>query len=129
MLYKEETVAVYTRASDIIINNPLPSSGLNPQIRFNEERAVKDPDGTLRQIGGMIGQCGIEMTADIATASFPLVHPELDVVLGEATYQDLQVMLYSLYLHATDLRDNAPADEAIPLPEGVESVLDQEPTT
>ena len=124
MLYKEETVAVYTRASDIMINNPLPSSGLSPQIRFNEERAVKDPDGTLRQIGGMIGQCGLEMTAENATTPFPLMHPELNVQIGEATYQDLQVLLYSLYIHATELRDNAPADEPIPLPEGVESALD-----
>lgn len=106
MLYKEETVAVYTRASDIIINNPLPSSGLVPHIRFNEELAVKEPDGTLRQMNGYVGMCLLEMTNDNATDPFPLIHPEMGVEIGEATYQDLQVMLYSLYRHATDLRDN-----------------------
>lgn len=111
MLYKEETVAVYTRASDIVINNPLPSSGVAPNIRFNEELAVKEPDGTVRQMNGYAGMCSLEMTDDNATASFPLIHPELDVEIGEATYQDLQVMLYSLYIHVTDLRDNPPVSE------------------
>ena len=124
MLYKEETVAVYTRASDIIINNPLPSSGLPPAIRFNEERAVVGPDGVPVSMSGLVGVCGMDLTIDNGNNKFPLLHPETDAVIGEASYLDVSVMLYSLYAHATHLRDTAEPDEAIPLPEGVTSVLD-----
>lgn len=119
MLYKEETVAVYTRASDIMINNPLPSSGLPPQIRFNEERAVISPDGGLRSLGGFHGVCGMELTHDNGNNKFPLLNPETGEVIGESSYLDVQVLLYSLYKHATHLRDTAPADDPVNMtPEG-----------
>ena len=128
MLYKEETVAVYTRASDIIINNPLSSSGLSPAIRFNEERAVVGPDGVPVSMSGLVGVCGMDLTPDNGNNTFPLRNPETDEVIGESSYLDVYVLLYSLYAHAAELRDNAEPDEAIPLPEGVTSVLDMEDT-
>lgn len=126
MLYKEETVEVYTRASDIMITNPLPSAGLPPQIRFNEERAVKQPDGELVSLGGFSGVCQLALTPDTASTSFDLLHPETNAVLGSATYQDLQVMLYSLYIHAADLRDNEAPHDPVPLPDGVNLLIDGE---
>lgn len=125
MLYKEESLSTYTRASDVIINNPLPSSGLMPYIRFNEEMAIKQADGTLQSIGGMYGHCGLDMTPENATQPFDLRHPETDEVIGSATYLDLQVMLYSLYRQATELRDSeVHNDPAIPVPLGVTTLLD-----
>lgn len=118
MLYREEEAKVYTRASDILINNPLPESGLVPQIRFNEEFVVTRGEESIPQ--GPSGACFLQLTPETAGTEFNLLHPVTDEVIGTATYQDLQVLLYSLYLHAAELRDNAPPpnDPAVQLGEG-----------
>lgn len=109
MLYKEQDAKLYTRVCDIIINNPHEGMGLHPSIRFNEEYAVVELDGTVKP-QGPAGLCMQEFRADNATTPFDLLHPETGAVIGSATFQDLQVMLFSLYFHTATERDNAPVE-------------------
>ena len=127
--YKEETAKIYTRAEMIVINNPLPSSGLNPSMRFNEETAIIHEDGTATSQAGVPNSwLSEELTDDNLTEQFNLVDSE-DNVTGTATFAEVHAMLRSLYKYVAKKRDDAPApnDAAIPLPEGVESVLDMNP--
>ena len=127
--YKEEVAKIYTRAEMIVINNPLPSSGLNKSMRFNEETAVIHDDGTVTSQAGVPDSwLSQELTADNQTEKFDLVDSD-DKVTGTATFAEVYAMLRSLYKYVAKKRDDAPApsDPAIPLPEGVESVLDKDP--
>ena len=124
--YKEEAARIYTRAEMIVINNPLPSSGLNPSMRFNEETAVIHDDGTVTSQAGVPDSwLSQELTADNQAEQFDLVDSD-DNVTGTATFADVHAMMRSLYKYVAKKRDDAPApsDPAVPLPEGVESVLD-----
>ena len=124
--YKEEVAKIYTRAEMIVINNPLPSSGLNKSMRFNEETAVIHDDGTVTSQAGVPDSwLSQELTADNQTEKFDLVDSD-DNVTGTATFAEVHAMLRSLYKYVAKKRDDAPppADDPIPLPEGVESVLD-----
>jgi hypothetical protein len=120
MLYREQDAKVYTRVSDIIINNPHEGSGLPPSIRFNEEYALIDADGNVFP-QGPCNFCGCEFTPDTAATSFDLVNTETGETIGSATYEDLRVMLFSLYFHAAQHRDaNPPNDPPVDLGTGVE---------
>tara|TARA_B100002019_G_scaffold153675_1_gene132480 strand:- start:225 stop:647 length:423 start_codon:yes stop_codon:yes gene_type:complete len=124
--YKEEVAKIYTRAEMIVINNPLPSSGLNKSMRFNEETAVIHDDGTVTSQAGVPDSwLSQELTAENQTEKFDLVDSD-DKVTGTATFAEVHAMLRSLYKYVAKKRDDAPppADDPVPLPEGVESVLD-----
>ena len=111
MLYNQTTKDVYTRARVIVIDNPLPTEGLIPSVRFNEELSTTD--------GISLGSNGFCSMSFEVGGTFPLVHPETGQSLGEGTHEQLQVLLYSLYLHAAEARDNAPtqtSEAAEPLP-------------
>ena len=101
MLYKEEETTIYRRANTIVINNEL---DMSPEITFHEQFATVDG----MALDGRLGSCGLTMEEGSAE-TFTLVHPELGVELGEMSYVELQVAIYSLYLHAADKRDNPPA--------------------
>jgi hypothetical protein len=107
MLYKEQNTKVYVRVSDIMINNPHENSGLAPSIRFNEEYAVLDPNGEVHP-QGYSGHCIKEMAREDAATEFNLLDPNTGTVLGKATFGELQLMLFSLYFHVAEERDNAP---------------------
>lgn len=105
--YKEATVegSTYTRASKITITNPL--NGI-PRIEFLEDTLV------------LIGDTAITtnqhpLTAGFdPSASFDLIHPVTGDVLGTATHQDVQLLLYSLYMNiatSRDLRETQLAEE------------------
>ncbi|MAK71170.1 MAG: hypothetical protein CMF19_03865, partial [Idiomarinaceae bacterium] len=66
-----------------------------------------------------------ELTADNQAEQFDLVDSD-DNVTGTATFAEVHAMLRSLYKYVAKKRDDAPApsDPPVPLPEGVESVLD-----
>ena len=116
--YKEETARLYTRAETIIVNNPLPSTGLNPSLRFNEELACIHEDGTVTSQGSTDGWVVEELTSDNLNEQFNLVDAD-DNVTGTATFADVHAMLRSLYKYSSVKRDNAPApnDPAVDLPE------------
>lgn len=109
MLYNERTSRVYTRASTIVVNNPMPQDGIPPDIRFYEQDVLVDPDGTMLPVvtdrmdpnGGV----GVTLQTELRDTPFDLVHPETGAVVGTAKYQDLELMLYSLYFHAAAERD------------------------
>ena len=105
MLYGERTAQVYTRAGSIVINNPLPEQGLPPDITFFEQEVLQNADGTNTILGQ--GERGCNITLDPASVneSFDLIHPETGAVVGSMTYGEVQMMLFSLYFHATHLRD------------------------
>ena len=127
--YKEETATIYTRAEMIVINNPLPSSGLNPSMRFNEETAVIHEDGTITSQSAIPNNwLSEELTEHNANEQFNLVDAN-DNVTGSATFSEVHAMLRSLYKHVAAKRDAAPppADAPIPMPEGVVSALDMDP--
>ena len=116
--YKEETARLYTRAETIIVNNPLPSTGLNPSLRFNEELACIHADGTVTSQGPTDKWIVEELTTSNRSEQFDLVDAD-DKVTGKATFADVHTMLRSLYKYCAVKRDNAPApsDPAVDLPE------------
>lgn len=115
--YKEESKTIYTRAESIIINNCLPSGGLNPSLRFNEEYAIVNADGTIVSLGPTGTYVMEELTSENLTEQFNLLDAA-DNITGTATFADVQIMLRSLYKYASVKRDNTPVvpDEPIELP-------------
>jgi len=108
-LYNEQTTTTtqtyttFDRARTITIDNP---NGLPPQITFVEER-IRREDGKDDVNLGQVGKLSKQFLPENALTSFPLKNPLDGSLLGvSATYQDLQVMLYSLYFHLAEERDN-----------------------
>jgi len=115
--YKQETKVIYTRAESIVINNCLPADGLNPSMRFNEEYALVNTDGTITSLGPAGTFITEEFCQDNANTEFNLVDSD-DNVVGTATYADVHQMLRSLYKYVSVRRDNTPIipDDPIELP-------------
>lgn len=98
------TAARRMRAHTIVARNP--PSGV-PGMEFHEEfltelsdgRLLQEPQGVLRK----------DFSAPLT--QFNLLNPLDGSVIGTATFQDVYVMLYSLYLHVATERDNAPPPE------------------
>lgn len=111
MLYGERTAQVYTRAGSIVINNPLPELGLPPDIIFYEQEVLLNPDGTKTILGQNERGAGITLDPSLISESFDLINPETGDVVGSMTYGEVQAVLFSLYFHATGLRDTRPPTE------------------
>ena len=112
-LYNEQTtettvaVTTYDRAYKISIANPL--SGAKT-IRYDEQTITTTNDGeeTVIEEGPYKRSIEASITELNAGTSFPLLNPLDGTPLGsEATYADLQVLLYSLYYALAEERDNA----------------------
>jgi hypothetical protein len=107
-LYNEQTtvetrtITTFDRAKLITVDNP---NGMPPHITFVEERIQRE-DGVPDVSLGQVGTLSKEMTAENATTQFDLLNPATGQVIGTAQYQDLQVLLYSLYFHLAMERDN-----------------------
>ena len=101
--YKEVTVAgaKWVRAWQVNIENKY---GQVPKCTFFEETIVEVGDGepVSKLIPGQIQ----EMFSD-PTTEFNLIHPVTGDVIGTATYQDIYVVLSSLYLDLAAKRDAA----------------------
>lgn len=127
--YKEESKTVYTRAESIIVNNCLPSQGLNPSLRFNEEYAVINGDGTIVSLGPTGTYVIEELKDSNLSEQFDLLDSD-DNVTGTATYADVHAMLRSLYKYCSVKRDSAPEpnDPALDLPDDWPTMnIDQPP--
>lgn len=99
--YKEQTISgiAWQRGYKIVIDNKL---GDTPTIIFYEEEAVQLPSGPVTHHVGQL----VEPFVDPAH-EYPLLNPADGTPLGAtATYQQLYVMLWSLYMHLADRRDS-----------------------
>jgi hypothetical protein len=75
-----------------------------PSITFFEEEKVKLPDGSV--INGEKSEPGnvSEFLAD-PNKEITLLHPVTQEIIGTTTYQNLYIILYSLYLQLATNRD------------------------
>ena len=104
--YKETNVlgTSYTRASQVIINNPL--TGVKA-ISFMEEQVVNLGDEQIIRNQGGIQE---PFTTENQITQFELVNPVDGTSLGlTMEYKDLYVAIHSLYLHLAKKRDDANA--------------------
>ena len=101
--YNEHSVSgeyyEYQRSNKVIIMNELDSV---PEITFMEQVIATLPTGE---------KMNMRKTKCVDTLSNPLeefnlLHPFDDTIIGTSKYQDVYVLLYSLYRHVADKRDN-----------------------
>ena len=111
--YKEESKSVYMRAESLVINNCLPSSGLKPSLRFNEEWAVVNSDETIVSLGPTGTYVVEELNDANLGEQFDLQDSDGNVT-GSATFSDVYIMLRSLYKYCSAKRDAAPAPDDPP---------------
>jgi hypothetical protein len=76
--------------------------GLTPSIRFNKEELTVNPDGTMNHKG--LGKL-VEVMND-PTVTFPRLNPLDGSVIGQRTYQDLQIDLYSLFIFLAEREES-----------------------
>lgn len=97
--YQESAVegTKWVRASRVVVDNPY--QGM-PAIEFTEEQVLSVGGDVFKSHKGAV-------TVDFANPekTFQLIHPVTGVVLGTVTHQDVQVILYSLYLDLAQARD------------------------
>lgn len=100
--YKAKTVSgeytEYQRSNKVIITNEL--GGL-PEVTFMEQVLGTLPDGNMMQVRAT--KCVDNFGNPIE--EFNLLNPLDDTILGTAKYQDVYVLLYSLYRHVAAKRD------------------------
>ena len=102
--YNETSVVgeSWKRAFQILIEN---FYGRIPKIRFSEEEIFVNSEG--RAVGMYNGE-GIEeyFTNENALTRFQLKNPQTEEYIDQyATYQDLYVLIHSLYFHLAKIRD------------------------
>lgn len=106
--YREETLtgSKWVRSNSVHISNPY--QGL-PMVRFGEEEITLLSDG--KTVNTPLGDL-FEPFSD-PTKTFPLLNPVTGDPLGAtAAYQDVYVMLHSLYIALATARDTPPAPPA-----------------
>ena len=102
--YKETAVSgtSYVRAREVTVTNTL---GGYKGIMYCEEQVSVFGEKIMREGSGAIHQ---ELTPENATTEFQLLNPETNEQIGStATFQDVYVLLFSLYYHMAALRDAA----------------------
>ncbi len=102
--YQETTISgtSYVRGREVTVINQL---GGYKGIMFAEERVSVFGETIMRENIGAIHQ---ELTPDNAGTPFALLDPETgEPVGGAATFQDVYVLLFSLYYHLAAQRDAA----------------------
>lgn len=99
--YKQTTISgsSYQRARLISITNEYNS---NNSITFVEEVINFIGD---QHVHTDVSQIKEILTPDNALTQFNLLNPQDDSIIGIATYQDLYVLLYSLYMKLAADRD------------------------
>lgn len=102
--YKETAVSgtSYIRAREVTITNTL---GGYKGIMFCEEEVSVFGEKIMRENVGAIHQ---EFTPENASTEFQLLNPVTNEPIGAtATYQDVYILLFSLYYHMAAQRDAA----------------------
>ena len=110
MNYKQQInsgdMVSWRRCDEININNPL--NGI-PQIAFHEEDIKSLPNGEI--IKQPVGNLYEHFTSENFNKTFNVLNPADDSVIRQLTYAEVYAVMYSLYLHLADLRDNPPVIE------------------
>lgn len=110
--YNESTVngVKWTRSNSVRIFNDYAQPG---KVCFDEEEIVSlgGADFMRKQLGS-IEQT---LTPENILTEFNLLNPETGDTIGTATYQQVYVLLHSLYLHLAAERDAAAV--VVPTPE------------
>ena len=92
--------SVYTRSYHISLEDPL--SGI-PSVSFNEENVIEAGTATYTSPTGN-PPISVQMTDP--SVVFNLINPQDGTtVLGQCTYEQVYVMIYSLYLSLAQMRD------------------------
>lgn len=99
--YREQAItgSKWLRSNKVTINNPF--QGI-PQITFSEEEITLLSDG--RAVNSPAGL--LEKTFETPEGSFNLVNPVDGSVIGTSSYQDVYVILHSLYISLAQARDS-----------------------
>jgi hypothetical protein len=106
---------MYTRAHTITLNFPHPSTGLSNSIHFYEQNVIEQADGTEIPLPDTVGQADVEAPMEAMGTEFPLwdLLTEEPLEGATATYGQLATLLYSLYFHAAEKRDEREAAESM----------------
>lgn len=102
--YKETNVTgtSYVRANEVTVRNVL--DGYKGIMYVEEEVSILG-EKIMRENVGALHQ---EFTAENASTEFPLLNPVTNEPIGAtATFQEVYVLLFSLYYHMAALRDAA----------------------
>ena len=102
--YKETEVSgtSYVRAREVVVSNVL--DGYKGIMYVEEEVSILG-EKIMRETAGALHQ---EFTAENASTEFPLLNPITNEPIGAtATFQDVYVLLFSLYYHMATKRDEA----------------------
>jgi hypothetical protein len=105
MLYNEKTTektirtTTFDRAYRVVIEHPNKGA---PSIRYEEER-IERKDGKDRSLG-RLGYVEETLTSANVQEKFNVINAEGEV-LAEASFQQVQALLYSLYFHLANKRD------------------------
>lgn len=97
--YREGLIGGYQRAKRVEITNPLNQI---PSITFYEELVITGRENVTTIVSDV--STLTEAMTDPAV-QFDLVNPETGAVIGSAAYQDIYVILYSLYMALAAKRD------------------------
>lgn len=102
--YKETTVSgtSYVRSNEVVVRNVLNGP---KGIMYCEEMVSILGEKIMRENVGALHQ---EFTVENASTEFQLLDPVTNEPIGAtATFQDVYVLLFSLYYHMAALRDAA----------------------
>jgi hypothetical protein len=128
MRYNIQTLTVFTRAVQILINNSVDPS-VPPTIRFFEEKVAVDSDGSETSLGTDGSQLTATYDDSTRATSFDLLNPVDNSVVGSQTYEDLYASLYSLYHALAVERDQVIAENAELADVPAEEPPEEEPVT
>lgn len=107
--YNETSVTgeSWIRSNKIICTNEYEQP---PTIYYQEEELFNFSDGkVVKQLYGTLNPVVETFTPANANTSFAVIDPETELPTGNtATYQDLYVLVHSLYFHLAAIRDKGP---------------------
>lgn len=104
MNYKETNISgtQYLRSNGGSFVNPLDGQGTKG-ISFREEQVTNIG---AKQISNTVGDLFEPLNAENAATVFQILDPTTDLPIGQTrNYQDVYLMLYSLYRHCAKKRD------------------------
>lgn len=101
--YRQKTIEgqSWVRSPRFYGENPI--TGGTPSITYQEEEAISLGEGDV--ITRAMGSITQPFVPENYNETFPLLDPQTGAVIGEATFQQLFIMLHSHYYHTAGKRD------------------------
>lgn len=106
--YNERPVnRMYARAHTITFNFPHETEGLPPSVHFYEHNVIEDAEGVEYPLPETISQADLDVPPETFGTLFNLrdMASEEEIPGATASYGEVANMLYSLYFHVANLRD------------------------